>query len=276
MRQILHLSDVHFGPPHRDEVSEGVHQFAERRQPDLVIISGDLTQRAKPEQFRQARAFVDRFTAPTLTVPGNHDVPMYRVWERVLSPFGAYRKHFATELEPTFEDEELLVVGVNSAFNWTIKDGRVTGTGLRRLRQRLAAGDASRTRIVVAHHPLVPAPRFDSRRVLGNAHAMVDLLVESDVELVLSGHLHQAWIETTESYYPSGRRPVLLAHSGTSTSSRGRGSERGRNTCNWLQLGGDDVEITRLGWHPESGSFQVWSQHRYPRRHRRDNALETF
>ncbi len=289
MRQILHISDVHFGPPHLDEVSDGVCELARRRHPDLVVISGDLTQRAKPEQFRQARAFIDRFTMPTLTVPGNHDVPMYRFWERTLAPFGAYQEHFASELEPTFEDDEMLVVGVNTAFNWTVKNGRVTRAGLRRLRGLLAgSGQASadrarsgratpgRARIVVAHHPMVPAPRFDTQRVLGNVHTVVDLLAGSGVDLVLSGHLHQAWISTTEAYYPTGRRPVLLVHSGTSTSSRGRGSERRRNTCNWIRLSDGEIEISHLGWDRDAGRFHEQSRHRYPRRGRETYALESF
>ena len=285
MRQILHISDVHFGPPHRQQVSDGVHELARRQRPDLVVISGDLTQRAKPEQFREARAFVDRFEVPTLTVPGNHDVPMYRVWERALAPFGAYRKHFATELEPTFEDDELVVIGVNSAFNWTVKDGRVTGARLRRLRQRLdgsTSGEPTpdgskleRTKIVVAHHPMVPPPRFDTQRVLVGAPAVVDLLAEHDIELVLSGHLHQAWIGSTEAYYPSGRRPVLLAHSGTSTSSRGRGCERERNTCNWIRLSDREIEISHLAWDGD-GRFNVASRHCFPRRGREAYALETL
>ncbi len=274
MRQILHISDVHFGPPHLLKVSDAVCELARRRVPDLVAISGDLTQRAKPEQFRQARAFVDRFTVPTLAVPGNHDVPMYRFWERVLSPFGAYRKHFASELEPTFEDDEMLVVGVNTAFNWTMKDGRVTRAGIQRLR-KLLAESPGRAMIVVAHHPMVPAPRFDTQRVLGNVLAVVDLLAGSGVEMVLSGHLHQAWISTSEAYYPSGRRPVLLVHSGTSTSSRGRHSEHGRNTCNWIRLSDDEIEISHLGWDPAAGRFRECSRHRYPRRGREVYALES-
>ena len=283
MRQILHLSDVHFGPPHREQVSEGVHELARRRRPDLVVISGDLTQRAKPLQFQQARAFADRFEAPVLAVPGNHDVPMYRFWERLFLPFGAYRKHFATELEPTFEDDELRVIGVNTAFNWTVKDGRVTRAGLRRLRRELGGGTppggtppGGRAKIVVAHHPMVPAPRFDTQRVLGNAHAVVDLLADSEVEMVLSGHLHQAWISDTEAYYPSGRRPVLLVHSGTSTSSRGRGCERRRNTCNWIRWSDDEIEVSRLGWDTAAASFIVLSHHRHPRRGREPHALESF
>ncbi len=301
LRQILHISDVHFGPPHLEQVSGGVHELARRHTPDLVVVSGDLTQRARPEQFQQARAFVDRFTVPTLAVPGNHDVPMYRFWERLFTPFGAYRSHFASELEPTFEDDELVVIGVNTAYNWTVRDGRITRAGLRRLSSLLdgaAPGESTpgestpgestpgestpgestpgRTKIVVAHHPMVPVPRFDTRRVLGNAHAMVELLVDSGVELVLSGHLHQAWISTTEAYYPSGRRPVLLAHSGTTTSSRGRASERQRNTCNWIRLDQEHIEISHLDWHGGGGRFQVRSRHRYPRRNRESYALETF
>ncbi|MCP3961821.1 MAG: metallophosphoesterase [bacterium] len=276
MRQILHISDVHFGPPHRPEASDGVVTLVERRRPDLVVISGDLTQRARPEQFREARAFVDRLAVPSLTVPGNHDVPMYRFWERLLTPFGAFRRHFATDLEPTYEDDEMLVVGVNTAFNWTIKDGRVTASGLRRLQRLLERGADSRARIVVAHHQLVPPPRFDSQRVLRGAHRMVDLLADAGVELVLSGHLHQSWIGTTEAYYPSGRRPVLLLHSGTSTSSRGRGSERGRNTCNWIRLDDGEIEISNFGWDAEGDRFLERSRHRFPRRDRDSYALEAY
>ena len=275
MRQILHISDVHFGPPHRPEVSAGVVSLVERRRPDLVVISGDLTQRAKPRQFLQARRFVDRLAVPSLTVPGNHDVPMYRFWERLLAPFGAYRKHFASDLEPTFEDHEMLVIGVNTAFNWTIKGGRVTGSGRRRLARLLERG-SGRAKIVVAHHQLVPPPRFDSQRVLRNARRLVELLAGSAVELVLSGHLHQTWIGSTEAYYPSGRRPVLLLHSGTSTSNRGRGSERLLSTCNWIRLEDREIEISHLGWDPADRRFLERSRHRFPRRDVESYSLEAY
>ncbi len=281
MREVLHVSDVHFGPPHLREASDGLLSLVERRRPDLVVISGDLTQRAKPGQFRQARDLVDRLetpplAVPTLAVPGNHDVPMYRFWERAFDPFGAYRRHFDPELEPTFEDDEMLVVGVNTAFNWTIKDGRMTRAALRRLEEVLAGASPGVAKIVVAHHQLVPAPRYDTQRVLKNAHRAVQVLHRAGVELVLSGHLHQSWIGTTEAYYPSGRRPVLLLHSGTTTSSRGRGSERHQNTCNWIRLTGEAIEISNLAWEADGGGFRVRSRHRYPRLGAPDYALETF
>ena len=276
MRQILHLSDVHFGPPHRRAVSDGVLALAAGRRPDLVVISGDLTQRAKPQQFAEARAFVDRLGVPALAVPGNHDVPMYRFWERLLDPFGAYRRHFAGELEPTFEDDEMFLAGVNTAFQWTVKDGRVTRAGLRRLERLLDSAPEGVAKIVVAHHQLIPAPRFDTQRVLANAHRVVELLARRGVELVLSGHLHQSWIGTTEAYYPSASRPVLLVHAGTSTSSRGRGSERRRNTCHWIRVSEDEIEISNLAWNDEAGRFCEQSRHLFPRRDRAVYALRTF
>lgn len=257
-------------------MSDGVLELIDRHRPDLVVISGDLTQRAKPRQFAEAREFVDRIPVPTLAVPGNHDVPMYRFWERFFAPFGAYRKHFARELEPTFEDEEMLLVGVNTAFNWTIKDGRVTRAGLRRLDELLARAPAGVARIVVAHHQLIPPPRFDTQRVLTRAHQVVELLTRRGVELVLSGHLHQSWIGTTEAYYPSGNRPVLLVHSGTSTSSRGRGSERRRNTCYWIRLSEDEIELRNLAWDDAAERFREQSRHLHPRRDRSTYALKSY
>ncbi|MEM7354819.1 MAG: metallophosphoesterase family protein [Acidobacteriota bacterium] len=276
MRQILHISDVHFGPPHRPRVSDGVIELIEDRRPDFVAISGDLTQRAKPVQFQQARAFVDRIEVPSVTVPGNHDVPMYRVWERLLSPLGAYRKHFAAELEPSFEDDEMIIVGINTAFNWTIKGGRFTRASLERLERAFAGADESKTKVVIAHHELIPAPRFDSQRVAWNAQGAADVLARAGVEMVLSGHLHQSWIGNTEAYYPSDRRPVLLAFSGTSTSSRGRGCERRRNTCNWIQLRDDEIEISHLLWSDSAERFEERSRHLFPRRSREAYRLETF
>ncbi len=269
MIELLHLSDIHFGPRHRPEVSAGVLTLLEHRRPHLVIISGDLTHCAKPVQFREAKAFRDaiegRIGVPTLAVPGNHDVPMYRVWERIFRPYGAYRRHYAPELEPTFDDDNILALGVNSAFNWTVKDGRVTRNQLRRLDQRLAASRPEQAKVIVIHHPLVPAPRFDNRRVVGRAVEMAALFAEHRVDAVLAGHFHQAFISTTEAYYPSGRVPVPLIHSGTSTSSRGRGSEHGHCTANWLRIDAHAIAIERLGWSNHNEAFVRWSEHRLAR-----------
>ena len=265
MRKILHLSDVHFGPPHRPDVARAVHELAERREPDLVVISGDLTQRARSEQFQAARRWVDQFAAPTLSVPGNHDVPMYRVHERVFSPYGAYRKYFSEVLEPEYRDPEICVFGVNSAHGWTVKEGRIRRARLRKLEEQLASTPAGAARIVVVHHQLVPAPRFGEQRVLRNAFETVDLLSRGGADLVLSGHLHQAFLADSEAFYPAGRRNVPILHSGTSTSSRGRGWERGQNTCNWVELDEAEIRIEHLFWDRAASELVEQSRHVLPR-----------
>jgi 3',5'-cyclic AMP phosphodiesterase CpdA len=231
-----------------------------------VVISGDLTQRAKREQFRQARRFVDRIPVPTLVVPGNHDVPMYRVWERVFSPFGAYRAHFSRELEPVYRDQEMLVVGVNTAYNWTIKGGRIITRRLREVGELLAAAPSELLKVVVPHHNLVLPRRFAQGRALRNARRAVELFSAAGVDLVLSGHQHQSYIVSSEEVYPHGRSPVLILHSGTTTSSRGRGAERRLNTCNWIEAGPRTLQVSRYGWQPELGRFAEQSRHSYPRR----------
>ena len=273
MRRILHISDVHFGPPHLPVVAEAVLRLVDRRQPDLVALSGDLTQRAKPRQFRAARSWVDRIGAPTLSVPGNHDVPLYRFWERSLQPYGAYRRHFAAELEPVYRDEELLAVGVNTAYGRTFIGGRIRLPRLRELRELLAAAPDRLFKVVIAHHNLIAPPNFGDQRVLTNAPEAVDLFAEVGVDLVLSGHHHQTFIGNSEEFYPKGGAPVVILHSGTTTSSRGRGVERGKNSCNWIEVDERSMVVSNLLWHPEVESFAEHSRHRYPRRRRKPDAL---
>lgn len=254
MPEILHLSDVHFGPPHRPEASAAITDWVAAAPPDLVVISGDLTQRAKPRQFAEARAFVDALEAPVLAVAGNHDVPQYRFWERWLSPLGAWRKHFDPELEPTFESDDLLVVGVNSAIRSTVKDGRVTRRQCRELDERLATA-GERWKVVVVHHELVPGPNPSPRKVLSGAPRLAEVLAAHRVDLVLSGHLHISHLAWLRDYHPHVDFDVPLVHAGTASSDRGRGRERGENSCYRIRLADGRVEVDRHRFDPEAGRF---------------------
>jgi 3',5'-cyclic AMP phosphodiesterase CpdA len=268
LRSLLHISDVHFGPPHLPRVARGVLQMIDERRPDAVVVSGDLTQRARPEQFREARAFVDAIPVPVVVVPGNHDVPMYRFWERILDPFGAYRRWFADELEPVYRADGLLVVGINTAYNWTIKEGRITLDRLLAVGELLAAAPDGVFKVVVAHHHLIPPPNFGTQTVLSNAYEAIDLFSTVGVDLILSGHLHQAYIGNSEEFYPKGRPPVVILHSGTTTSNRGRMGERERNTCNWIAYDEQSMVVSHLRWHRDSERFAEHSRHWYPRQER--------
>jgi 3',5'-cyclic AMP phosphodiesterase CpdA len=273
VRSILHVSDVHFGPHFLPKVAAGVLELAASRRPDLLIVSGDLTQRAKIRQFQEARAWIDQFNVPTLCVPGNHDVPLWRIWERLFAPYGVYRRHFAAELEPTHEDDELFVASVNSAFNWTFKDGRVTTAAMRRLEALWARVPADKVKLMVMHHHLVPPPRFETQRMSARAPEFLRLLAAHGVEMVFSGHLHQTFVATSEQYFPSGERPILLLHSGTTTSGRGRGSEKGRNTCNWVEIDTTELRCHHLDWRSDVDRFVEVSRSVFPRRHLQDYQL---
>jgi 3',5'-cyclic AMP phosphodiesterase CpdA len=268
LRSLLHISDVHFGPPHLPRVARGVLQMIDQRRPDAVVLSGDLTQRARPEQFREARAFVDAIPVPVVVVPGNHDVPMYRFWERILDPFSAYRRWFADELEPVYRADGLLVVGINTAYNWTIKEGRITLDRLLAVGELLAAAPDGVFKVVVAHHHQIPPPNFGTQTVLSNAYEAIDLFSTVGVDLILSGHLHQAYIGNSEEFYPKGRPPGVILHSGTTTSNRGRMGERERNTCNWIAYDEQSMVVSHLRWHRDSERFAEHSRHWYPRQER--------
>lgn len=263
--RILHISDVHFGPPHLQQVSQAVLALIDQRSPDLVVISGDLTQRAKPLQFRQARVFVNQIAAPVLAIPGNHDVPMYRFWERAFLPYGAYRKHFSGDLEPSYQDSEVFVVGVNTAFGWTIENGRFTKHRLEQVEEILLGAPSGKCKIVVAHHALIRPPELGQKNLVINAQRAMEVFSRSGVELLLSGHFHRSMIGSSRDYYPEIRPGIVVALSGTTTSSRGRGHEEGRNSCNWIELSEGVIAISILRWQRSDQIFRADPELRFPR-----------
>ncbi len=281
MRRLLHLSDIHFGPPHYEPAAAGIEALVRERGPDLVVVSGDLTQRARAGQFRQARRFLEGLGHPFLAVPGNHDVPMYRFWERLLDRYGAYRRHFSTDLEPCFQDEEMEVVGFNTAFNLTVDNGRFTRRQLASVSERFGSSGSeamqpapgmpagrpahpatgTAVRIAVAHHPLAALPELMGWRTARRSDEALAAFAEAGVDLVLSGHVHVAAVGRA----PDCQRPLWLVHSGTSTSRRGRGAEQGRNSCNWITLevgpDGRRARVEQLAWSEDRGRFEVETVH---------------
>lgn len=255
VRKILHITDVHFGRGHQPDRAAAVRDLAHRRRPDLVVFSGDLTKRAKPRQFRAARKFVDDLGAPAVVVPGNHDVPLFRFWERIFSPYGAYRRHFHPELEPVWTDEELLVIGVNTAHGWTFTGGRVKRRRIREIEALLRENAGERFAIVVLHHPMIPVPGYGSEKVFRNARHVARALSSGGADLVLSGHVHLSHLGSSASIHPSGGSGVPILFSGTASCSRGRGEELAGNSCHWLEIDGQDFAIERLVWESDEAEF---------------------
>jgi 3',5'-cyclic AMP phosphodiesterase CpdA len=235
------------------------------RKPDYVVISGDLTQRAKPHQFAAAKRFVETLPCPTIAVPGNHDVPLYRLWERVFSPFGAWRRHFSVELEPHLVDDEVCIVGVNTAFNRTLTGGRITRAQRRRVQALFEAAPRSAYRIVVAHHNLVRPPELeDVPAPLAGSVSALSVLHSSGVDMVLSGHVHQSYVAPIA--VAGGEESGVIVCSGTTTSSRGRGTEQGASTCHWIEIESTAAQVSFYRFDPDASAFRHTAERSFPRR----------
>ena len=263
MHSLLHLSDVHFGPKHLAGPARAVLELVRVELPEVVVVSGDLTQRAKPAQFREARAFVEALAAPVVWVPGNHDVPLWRVWERVFAPFGAWRRDFDPELVHDYRGEGLSVVGVNTAHGWTTKHGRLRRADLVDLEARLDRLPPGGARVLVAHHPVVEGPDLEGEPVARSSNRLLDVARRHGVDLVLSGHLHRSFALSAPG--PEGRSGPVVVHCGTTLSSRGRGRERGRNSLFRIDIHGVELEVEKRLWNPESGLFEPVERRRFPR-----------
>jgi 3',5'-cyclic AMP phosphodiesterase CpdA len=261
VRTIVHLSDLHFGRVD-ERLLQPLTGFGNRLRPDLVAISGDLTQRARPEQFAQARGWLDTLLAPKLVVPGNHDIPLYRAWERFLSPLGNYRKYIDSNVEPDFVDDELAVVGINSARSLTFKGGRVNPEQLERLRARLEPLPAALVKIVVTHHPFTRPAGADEDGIIGRAQMAMAVFHQLGIDLMLSGHMHTSLAANTSERYPIEGYAALVVQAGTATSTRGRGEV---NSFNVLRIDGGQVDIERHGWGEEHLDYRPVERQRFVR-----------
>jgi 3',5'-cyclic AMP phosphodiesterase CpdA len=250
VRTLVHLSDLHTG--RLDEGSVAPLTAAIKGvKPDLVVLSGDLTQRATVEQFRRARAFLDALNAPVFTIPGNHDVPMYNVAARFLTPLRRYRKYITTDLYPVFEDTEMIVAGVNTARSLTIGEGRINRGQVDTLLARLTAAPPGLTRIVVTHHPFDLPPGVQDKRLLGRANMAMARLAEAGADLFLSGHLHISHISHSAERYRIAGHSALIVQAGT-VSLRGRGEEPSFNV---LRLDRPRLSVGRFVWDPARRDF---------------------
>ena len=272
MISILHVSDLHFGPPYHEEVGEAVRAFAHRLGPDCIVASGDFTQRAKEEQFVAARAFLDTLPAvPTIVTPGNHDVPLYRAMERLTDPYRYYRVHIQEQLDTVTEIPGAVIVSLNStAPRQAITNGRIHRWQIDLAREAFQGVPDEVYRIIVAHHHFAPPPDWEGADVMPKAKRALDAFTAMRVDLILGGHLHRAYIGNSLDVYAGADREhgIIIAQSGTSTSRRGRAREREKNSLNVLRLSGGVIRITHYMYFEDAGDFVPTSRHLFFRRGR--------
>jgi 3',5'-cyclic AMP phosphodiesterase CpdA len=249
MARIVHLSDLHFGA-HDEALVEGVEQSVDALKPELVVVSGDFTQRARTEQFKDACEFLERLRDgghEVLGVPGNHDVPLYDVLRRFLSPLTRYRRYIDETLCPFIELAGVAVLGINTARSLTFKDGRISQEQVAFIRETFSRTDPEKTRVLVTHHPLYAVPVGEEvERAVGRNELALDAIEEAGVDLLLAGHAHHATTAARDLVTRSGG--VLVVQAGTATSTRVREQEQSFNT---IDIEPACVTVTVNAWNGE-------------------------
>ncbi len=257
MARIAHLSDIHFGA-HDPRIVTATEAWLQQHQPDLVVISGDFTQRARREQFRQASAWLNRLRSAgmkLLVVPGNHDIPLYDLARRFGAPLHRYKHYISNDLCPFYEDDAVAILGLNTARSLTIKDGRINHDQMDMLRERFARVAPEKTRILVTHHPLFAMPigkGGELSEAVGRHEDAVRAAAEAGIHIALAGHFHRTYAEAAEKMVAhSGGALVIQA--GTATSTRLRNAEP--QSFNWLHVHRhDEIEVQVVVW--DGASFQ--------------------
>ncbi len=247
MSLLLQISDTHFGTeqPH---VVEALVTLAAQQRPDVVVLSGDITQRARPVQFRAARAFVDRLGAPVLAIPGNHDIALFDLWARLTCPYARYAAAFGAELEPVHASQDLLIVGVNTTRAWRHKNGEVSASQIDRVAKLLTAASPRQLRVVVVHQPAA-VPRAKDRPNLLRGHVLAQRVWSAaGADLVMGGHIHLPY---TLALHGLARR-MWVVQAGTAVSSRTRPeAPNSVNLVRWVGASGGGEAQAQNG--PDTG-----------------------
>ena len=259
--RIAHLSDVHFGRISHPAIVGALVDEVNGAEVDLVVVSGDLTQRARRREFRAAKAMIDLFEAPVIVVPGNHDVrawwhnPFARVWRST----DRFRDMITSERVPTFVGEGVVAVGVNSAHGLTIKGGRIRPSALAAMEAVFAEAPADAFRVLVLHHHLLRLEALGDHDVARGARKALAAARRSRVDLILCGHLHRSHVVPVEVAPPSPRDPdghrIVVASAGTATSSRGRAENAGANFYNWITIGPDTFTVAERQFDADTETF---------------------
>jgi len=272
MLTILQGSDLHFGSAYDPEAGDAFRRTVREVAPDLVVIAGDLTQRAKAREYREARRFLDSLgDAPVVVTPGNHDVPLYRIHERLLVPFANYRRYISQELDTVTRVPGAVVVALSTAApRRAIVNGRLRLEQMEfaaRIFQESQEGEA---RIVVAHHPLASAPDSVPDETLPGAAVILDAFRDMGAELVMGGHFHRGFVARSSAVCPAHESTdeVVLAYSGTATSTRGRGSETSKNSCHLLVIDETTIRVEHKLLDRSSMTFECLQEITRPRRAR--------
>ncbi len=243
MRTLVHISDIHFGRVDYAIVENLIAKINEIT-PNMVVVSGDLTQRARSRQFIEAREFLDKLPKPQIVVPGNHDIPLHNVFARFATPLEKYKKYITDDLQPFYADDEIAVLGINTARSLTVKDGRINERQVGVIREKLCGLKDETLKIVVTHHPFDLPESYGDNELVGRAKMVMREIADCGADVFLAGHIHISHIGHTATRYKLGAgQSALVVQAGTATSTRGRGEA---NSFNVIEFEHPRLVVKRL------------------------------
>lgn len=257
MSVLLQISDPHFGTV-QPAVAEALVEFAHAHQPDLLVLSGDITQRARPHQFRDARAFCDRLAVPVmLSLPGNHDIPLFNLWQRAFSPYAGYLRAFGPEVETSLQSPAFRVIGVKTTRRWRHKNGEVSAAQIERVVAELQQAGPSALRVVVVHQPVMVLRAEDEHDRLRGWEPAVRAWAAAGADIVMGGHIHLPYVCEMSSQVAGLDRRIWCVQAGTALSTRVR--REAPNSVNLLrhQPGQPSCWVERWDHAAASGRFEL-------------------
>lgn len=264
MTVLLQISDTHFGTE-RPQVAAALLGLVDTLSPDLVVLSGDITQRARRRQFAAARAFVDALSpTPTLVIPGNHDIPLFNPLARLFYPYANHQRAFGADLEPSFESPGLLALGVNTTRPYRHKDGEVSMQQIRRVAARLETAGAAQLRVVVTHQPVAVTRAQDEKNLLHGRERAVQRWARAGADLILGGHIHLPYVLPLHDTFAGLPRRMWAVQAGTALSWRTRGTID--NSVNVIRHEAGGVEmrqttVERWDYSETSETFEMIARH---------------
>jgi 3',5'-cyclic AMP phosphodiesterase CpdA len=250
MKKLVHISDLHFGTEDKS-ISDGLIKAVNNLSPDLVIVSGDLTQRARTSQYKAAKEYLNKIPFKKIIIPGNHDIPLFDIISRFLFPLRLYRKFITDDMTPMYQDDEIAVMGINSARSLTWKNGRISAEQIREIQKKLCKVDDLVFKIIVTHHPFIPPPGDPGIDLVGRSAKALLVIDECKIDLLLAGHIHHGYSGDVRPFYPKSKRSIISVQAGTAISNRIREEP---NAFNFISIKKEFFTVEILVW--EGKSFE--------------------
>lgn len=253
IRTIVHISDLHFGRIN-EPLLQPLIDFIKTLKPDVIVISGDITMRARTKEFIAAREFLAKLPFAQIIVPGNHDIPLYNMYSRFFQALKKYRKYITEDLEPVYKDESMVIYGLNTARSFALVRGRVDLSQIKKICAEFDKLPREVLRVVVTHHPFDLPEDFKAYNLQRKPAEAMEMLIKSKVDILLAGHTHKSIIDHVPKQAEElGYKPLVI-QAGTSTSVRTR-RESHHNTFNVIRVNYPEMEIENYFWDKEKEIF---------------------